>query len=241
MDEHALDFGYRHFYRPGRLLRSTYLGFDGYRANYFDTGTLNNQNIGLRITNQTNSGDGIFMRLIRNNEVLRAPFTINRSSNGRSRTVIPAGSYQFNDMLIGLDIASQRKLSGRMSTRIGDYYDGNRMQRGIDLTWRPTARYNLGGGYTETVIRLPQGNFTVRLFTLQTQIAFSNTLSWTTLLQYDNVSEVMGFNSRLHWIPEAGREVFVVFNYGLNDLDKDNDFTSTTADLSVKFNYTFRF
>jgi hypothetical protein len=76
---------------------------------------------------------------------------------------------------------------------------------------------------------------------VQTQLAFSNTLSWTTLFQYDNVSEVLGFNSRLHWIPEAGREAFLVFNYGMNDLDKDNDFTSTTADVSLKFNYTLRF
>ncbi|MES2603473.1 MAG: carbohydrate binding family 9 domain-containing protein, partial [Pseudomonadota bacterium] len=31
MDEHSIDFGYRHFYRPGWLLRSSYLGVDGYR------------------------------------------------------------------------------------------------------------------------------------------------------------------------------------------------------------------
>ena len=60
-------------------------------------------------------------------------------------------------------------------------------------------------------------------------------------MQYDNVSEVMGFNSRLHWIPEAGRQAFLVFNYGLIDRDKDNTFTSTNTDISLKFNYTFRF
>ena len=241
MDEHALDFGYRRFFRPGALLRSTYVGFDGYRANYLDTGTLNNQNYGIRLTNNTNYGDAMFARLIRNEEVLRVPFTINRSSDGRRRTVLPAGSYQFDEVLIGLDMANQRKLSGRLSTRFGEYYDGERMQRGVDLNWRPTARYGFGASYTENAIKLPYGNFTVRLFTVQTQLAFSNTLSWTTLFQYDNVSEVLGFNSRLHWIPEAGREAFLVFNYGMNDLDKDNDFTSTTADVSLKFNYTLRF
>ena len=51
----------------------------------------------------------------------------------------------------------------------------------------------------------------------------------------------MGFNSRLHWIPEAGRQAFLVFNYGLIDQDKDNEFTSTNSDISLKFNYTFRF
>ncbi len=241
MDEHAVDVGFRHFFRPGWLLRSSYLGVDAYRANYLDTGTLNNQNYGLRFTNQTNFGDAIFARLIHNEEILRTAFTINRSSDGRSRTVIPAGSYEFNDVLMGWDIASQRKISGRLSTRFGDYFEGTRTQRTIDLNWRPTARYSFGSSYTENVIELPQGHFTVRLFTVQTQIAFSNTLSWTTLFQYDNVSEVLGFNSRLHWIPEAGREAFLVFNYGMNDLDKNNEFTSTNADLSLKFNYTFRF
>lgn len=241
MDEHALDVGYRHFFRPGRPLRSSYVGVDAYRANYLDTGTLNNQNFGLRFTNQTNYGDAIFARIIRNEEVLRLPFMINRSSDGRSRTVIPAGSYSFDDVLIGMDLASQREVSGRLSSRFGDYFDGTRTQRTVDLNWRPTARYGLGASYSESAIELPQGHFVVRLFSLQTQVAFSNTLSWTTLFQYDNVSELLGFNSRVHWIPQAGREAFLVFNYGMSDIDKDNDFTSTNADLSLRFNYTLRF
>jgi len=79
------------------------------------------------------------------------------------------------------------------------------------------------------------------LFGLQSRIAFTNTLSWSTLLQYDNVSEAMGINSRLHWIPEAGKQVFVVLNYGLSDPDRDNEFHSVNADLSMKVNYTLRF
>lgn len=81
----------------------------------------------------------------------------------------------------------------------------------------------------------------MRQVTINTQVSFSSTLSWTNLIQYDNVSEALGINSRLHWIPEAGRQVFLVFNYGLIDLDKDNNFVSTNSDISVKFNYTFRF
>jgi len=109
------------------------------------------------------------------------------------------------------------------------------------MNWRPTRQYDVGVNFTENEIDLPAGNFTVRLITLDTKIAFSSTLSWSNLLQYDNVSEVMGFNSRLHWIPEAGRQAFLVFNYGLSDPDKDNEFHSTGADFSLKFSYTFRF
>ena len=239
--DHALDFGYRHFFRPGGRMRSIYGGFDGYRAENLGDGSLSNENLGLRITANTNSGDGIFTRLIRSRESLRSNFVINRFSDGSRVVTIPAGDYSFTEAMVGLDLASQRMISGRLSLRGGEYYDGNRVQRNAELTIRPSARYNFGASYNENEIRLPHGNFTVRLLSLQSQVAFTSTLSWSTLLQYDNVSEAMGINSRLHWIPEAGKQAFLVLNYGLMDPDKDNVFESYRADLSLKFAYTIRF
>jgi len=81
----------------------------------------------------------------------------------------------------------------------------------------------------------------LRLYGWNVQYAFSSTLSWSNLIQYDNVSENVGINSRVHWIPRAGQQAFVVLNWGMSDADKDNHFDSTFADLSLKFNYTFRF
>lgn len=239
--DHALDFGYRHFFRAGGFMRSIYGGFDGYRAVYLDDDSVSSQNAGLRLTMNTNTGDGLFFRLIDNTEVLRNDFTINRASDGSRVVVIPRGKYSFHEGMVGLDMANQRKISGRITLRGGNYYDGDRLQRNMELSFRPNARYNFGAQYTENEIHLPYGNFTVRLVSLQSQIAFTSTLSWSTLLQYDNVSEAMGINSRLHWIPEAGKQAFLVLNYGLMDPDKDNVFESYRADLSLKFAYTIRF
>jgi hypothetical protein len=61
------------------------------------------------------------------------------------------------------------------------------------------------------------------------------------LIQYDNISESIGVNSRLHWVPQAGREGFVVLNHNLEDLDRDNEFHSSFSEATVKFGYTFRF
>lgn len=241
MADHALDFGYRRFLPAGGILRSVYGGFDGYRAVYLDDGSVNNENLGLRITTNTNSGDNLFGRLIRSREVLRTDFTINRASDGTRNIVIPQGDYVFTEGMIGLEFANQRKVSGRITSRWGEYYGGNRVQRNFEVNYRPAARYSFSTQYTENEIHLPQGNFTVRLISLQSQIAFVSTLSWSTLLQYDNVSESLGINSRLHWIPEAGRQAFLVLNYGMVDPDKDNVFESVRADLSLKYSYTIRF
>jgi hypothetical protein len=71
---------------------------------------------------------------------------------------------------------------------------------------------------------------------------FSSTLSWVNLIQYDNNSEIVGINMRLHWIPQAGRELFFVINHNLQDFDNyDNSFEPLSADLTLKYTHTFRF
>ncbi len=241
MSDNALDFGYRRFLAPGGYFRSVYAGIDAYRAEYLDDGSLNNQNIGLRLTANNNKGDNFILRLMTNKEVLRDKFVIYRASDKSRQISIPAGSYGFDDNMLRVELADQRLVSGSATVRWGQYFDGKRLQQGADLIIRPNRHLALGVQYTQNEIELPYGNFTTRLFGLQSRIAFTNTLSWSTLLQYDNVSEAMGINSRLHWIPEAGKQVFVVLNYGLSDPDRDNEFHSVNADLSMKVNYTLRF
>jgi hypothetical protein len=60
-------------------------------------------------------------------------------------------------------------------------------------------------------------------------------------VQYDNLSEEVGVNTRIQWIPRAGQEGFIVLNYNMQDKDKNDRFESAFSDLSLKFKYTFRF
>ncbi len=106
---------------------------------------------------------------------------------------------------------------------------------------RPNKHFRVAVDYEYNDVTLPQGDFIVRLARLTLEAAFSSTLSWVNLVQYDNVSETIGVNSRLHWVPQAGREGFVVFNHNLQDLDRDNEFHSSFSEASVKFGYTFRY
>ena len=55
------------------------------------------------------------------------------------------------------------------------------------------------------------------------------------LIQYDNATETTGINSRLHWVSEAGRELFIVLNHNLEDFDRDGVNHSDTADFTIKY------
>jgi hypothetical protein len=241
IQDHHASFGYRKFYTPDTFFRSVALIGEGYRAENLADGTLNNQLLGLRLTSFTNTNDSYWTRYVQFREVIPQPFVIYRARNGTKTVTIPAGNYTWNEGFVGMTLGGQRKLSGGMQIWSGEFYDGTHFQKTGNLTWRPNSHIAATLTASENAIKLPGGDFTVRLFGLNAQYVFSSTLSWSNLLQYDNVSENLGLNSRLHWIPRAGEQLFVVLNWGMVDDDNQNRFTSVMADLSVRFMYTFRF
>ena len=107
------------------------------------------------------------------------------------------------------------------------------------LTWRPTKHFAVAAEYNYNDFDLPYGEFETRLMSLNTDIVFSDTLSWRTIVQYDNISRDLGVQSRLHFLPETGRDLYLVFNH--NFFDGEDGFSSTRSDIVLKVNYTFRF
>jgi hypothetical protein len=76
---------------------------------------------------------------------------------------------------------------------------------------------------------------------LKANIAFNVEWAWINFIQYDNVSDRLGVNSRLRWIPRQGQELFFVVNYDFTDPQETRDFRSDLRETTVKFSYTFRY
>jgi hypothetical protein len=136
---------------------------------------------------------------------------------------------------------SHRTVQGLVRVVDGTFYGGTRTDELVELTWRPSPKFRSSVSYNLSEIELPEGAFETRLVRVGLDYVFSSTMSWVNLIQYDNISESIGVNMRWHWIPEAGRELYFVINHNLADPDRDNSFVSTSADVTVKLNYTFRF
>jgi hypothetical protein len=237
----AFDAGYTHWFDSGSLIRNAYFGMDSYRAEKLDTGRVSSEEMSVRMALFNQYNDRIFSKITRTREVLLNDFTIFRASDGSRSVVIPAGEYEFYQWYVFPNSAGQRKFSTTLNFQVGEYYNGNRLQTGFNSTWRPNRQMELGLNYSENDIELPGGDFKVRLISLRANVAFNSTWSWSNFLQYDNVSENVGLNSRLSWNPAQGQQGFLVFNYGAQDLDKDNNFSATATDLSLRFTYTFRY
>jgi hypothetical protein len=217
--------------------QSLFFNLDGQRIESLN-GRLQSQQFGLTpVQMYTRQNDMLYLRSNFETEVLDVPFAI------RPGTVIPVGEYTFDDHGIEWGFSAHRRLAGRIAYTSGEFYNGTRERTFGNFTWAPSPRFRSSTGFNLQYIDLPvpNGKFTTRIVTQTFDVVFSSKLSWTNLIQYDNVSEVMGLNLRLNWIPEAGQELFFVINHNMQDLDRDNRFHSVTSDVVAKASYTFRF
>lgn len=238
IDDTIADVGYTAFLQ-GNFLQKAFAGIDVQRTSFID-GSLDSQIVlGRLLEIETNTRDSLKLHYRQSKEVITTPFLI-YEDNSR-QVIIPPGTYSFGESSATIATGSQRDFTATATVLRGDFYDGDRTNLSGKVTWRQSNFFNVAASYDWNDIELPQGNFITRLTSLSTEVNFSPTIYWVNLIQYDNVSEVLGANSRLVWIPTAGQEALIVFNHSLQDRDKDNSFISELNDINVKLSYTFRF
>jgi len=238
IEDVTAEFGYT-FFPDSRLLQEVFSGIDVQRTEFIDGGLDSEVVLGRLVEAETNSRDAFRLHYSRSKEVITTPFEI--YEDNERQVVIPRGTYSFGEASAIVETGGQRDLSADLTFLSGDFYDGSRTNFAGVVTWRQSRFLTVSAAYDWNDIKLPQGDFITRLTSLTTEINFSPTLYWINLIQYDNVSEVLGINARLVWIPTAGQEGLIVVNHSLQDRDKNNSFKSELSDINIKLSYTFRF
>ena len=181
----------------------------------------------------TAAGDYLYSHHQAHTEVLDAPFEI------QPGIVIPAGHYRWGTTRAIAGTTLSRPVNLRFDFSRGGFYAGHRTDYRVDAGWRPSNHVELGLSYTLRQIRMPPGNFDVRIGEAKAVYTFSPDLQLSLLGQYDNLSNELGVNFRLKWIVQPGNEVFFIVNQGY-DTTADN-FRPTQNDASLKGAWTIRF
>jgi hypothetical protein len=153
---------------------------------------------------------------------------------------IAAGEYDWASFSAAFESSSGRPLATNISYTKGDWYDGTLDSFRTDLTWRPDAKMRTTVSYREEHGSLPSGDFTVRIESLAVDYSFTSGLTLETLMQSDNVSDTLGVQSRLRWLVEDGRELFLVLNTGWEELDSGL-IVPLGNDVTAKLVYAVRF
>jgi hypothetical protein len=94
----------------------------------------------------------------------------------------------------------------------------------------------------QTFARLAEGTFVARVMTWQVNFSASPFLSFSNLIQFDNDSRNLSWQSRMRWILKPGNDLFIVFSQGwIQDAQGGFRYRAQESKLSTKFQYTFRF
>ena len=151
---------------------------------------------------------------------------------------VPVGRFHFDEGEMRITASRNRWIGGEFLVGYGTFFDGTRTRARTDVTLRFSKFVQLGVIYGIDDVRLPDGDDLIHLLSTQLSLLFTPDISWITLVQFDNVSDSIGINSRFRWIIEDGREFFVVLNQGF---DTSDGLEAGRTEPLVKFQWTFRF
>jgi len=181
------------------------------------------------------SGDEISYQFIRNYEGLEFNFDI----LGDSSIIIPIGKYTYWTHQIEFETANHRKLVYEIEINTGGFWSGNRTDYQNRLTMRPFPGINLSIEHTHSNVNLNEGNFKTNLIQFLGDFDFSPFISFSSNIQYDDVSKKLGMNNRFKYTITPGSDIYFVYNH--NWIDYERKFKTTSNIGVTKISYTHRF
>ena len=155
---------------------------------------------------------------------------------------IPAGVYHFARHQLTYGSRLDRRFTYNFFERFGDYYGGRLNEFRVRATYRPTAKFSASLIQTWNRFRLPQGNFSVGLASLQGNYSFSRFLSLSSTLQMDTANtQAVSANIRLRYNYRPDSDLFVIYNLGTQfvSLAAANPQQIRETRFAIKFTYSF--
>ena len=182
--------------------------------------------LGMRMTTE----DRWRLAYVGEEENLVEPFEI------ASGIVIPAGRYEFDGLELAMFSNQSRLLGVRGLFGWGDFYDGTRTSVRLTFGVRASKHVQTESLWVYNDVELPQGAFDIGLFSQRVDFTFTPNLRLNTIVQYNDDTEDLGVNVRLHWIYKPGSDLFVVYNENWMEGDLRQRL-STHRQIAVKFTY----
>lgn len=185
---------------------------------------------------ELNSGEHLEFNIIPTYERLFEPYEI------VDGVKIQPGEYRFNRYRLEFNSASKRRWQVDFARWFGGFYSGHSEEYETGFGYKLAPHFQIRLGLDQTFARLREGRFVARIFELRANYSFSPFLTISNLMQFDNESRNLGWQSRVRWIIRPGNDLFLVFNQGWLQNERGGfSFRTAGTKLAGKIQYTFRF
>ena len=200
--------------RPTRLRRVrkfTWVTAGDYVEN--GAGQVDSRLLRASFATEFQSSDLVSIDVVRNHDVLQTAF-----APAGSPAPIPVGAYTFTDAGATITFGAQRRVSGLLSARAGDYYDGTIRSVTIGGTTMAPARVSFNKhlsvepAFTVSRVERAAGAFTTRLARTRIDYGFTPLMFASALVQYTSGDRALSSNVRFRWEYAPGSELFLVYS-----------------------------
>ena len=158
-------------------------------------------------------------------------------------TLPAGGEYSFNRYSMQLSTTPSRMVGSVWRVEFGDFFSGNRQEAAVTLAFRPRKGVVVRLTSEWNRINLAEGRFYTRLYRVTADTQFNPWIQLSNNIQYDSVSDLLGWQSRFRWILTPGNDLFIVYQH--NWLNQESDpldgFQTLDRNLAMKFSFTHRF
>ena len=144
-------------------------------------------------------------------------------------------NYHYNSVEAGYQSDQRKLFSYDVQSSVGRFFNGNRfsVEGGMTMRFQPKASISLQFNYDQIDLPEPYSSANIWLISPNVDITFSKSIFWSTLIQYSNQRDNLGFNSRLQWRFAPLSDLFLVYN--------DNYFVNTFSprfrSINLKLSY----
>jgi hypothetical protein len=170
-------------------------------AGHLETSTLSASPLSFR----TQSGESFGFSVVGNHDVLPYDWPV---SDG---VVIPAGPYTYTSYRLNASSAGHRPVVVEAGWNFGGFYSGHIDNVNLGLTLKFKGYATLAFDTNLVRGRLPEGDFSENVYQLKADIFLSPDLGLMNYIQYDDISNTLGWNARLRWQITPGNEVYLVY------------------------------
>ena len=179
-----------------------------------------------------NSTDTIHLNAINKYDHLDEDFNI------FDDVIIPRGGYEWWSYEAHYSGNRSRPVSFDLSTVWGNFYKGTRNNFHAGSTLKTNSFYAISADMTYNNITIDEKTFDTKEFGGRLAVDLSTRLSTSTFAQYNNETEEVIVNFRIHYIPKIGSDVYIVYNHLL---DERENFTTLRNTAILKADFTYRF
>ena len=166
------------------------------------------------------------LQLIATNNIVDLKYYTDFTDNKQNEP-LPPGKYNYTVGKVNYISDGRKKIFAQGGIQYGSFYNGTIMQITASLGFRaqPWGNFTLNFENDDIKFPVPYGSAKLFLISPRIEINFSNSLFWTTFLQYNTQENNFNINSRIQWRYKPMSDVYLVYtdNYFTDPLFKNKN------------------